>query len=84
MCEKIIILRKNCFQGVAYAVEGLVNTAQNSTDDQAILNNVSGSAEDAQKALDDLIAFIKQSPLTSQVDGKIFLQRLFLTCFQNY
>jgi len=46
-----------------------VHTAQNSSDDQAILNNVSGSAEDAQKALDELIKFIKQTPLSTQQDG---------------
>lgn len=57
-------------QGVAYAVEGLVHTAQNSSDDQGILNNVSGSAEEAQKALDELIRFIKQTPLSTQQDGK--------------
>lgn len=57
------------FQGVAYAVEGLVHTAQNSSDDQGILNNVSSSAEEAQKALDELIRFIKQTPLSTQQDG---------------
>jgi hypothetical protein len=60
-----------CLQGVAYAVEGLVNTAQNSSDDQGILNNVSSSAEEAQKALDELIRFIKQTPLSTQQDGKL-------------
>ncbi|KAL5257851.1 hypothetical protein ACHWQZ_G012707 [Mnemiopsis leidyi] len=57
-------------KGVAYAVEGLVHTAQNSSDDQGILNNVSSSAEEAQKALDELIRFIKQTPLSTQQDGR--------------
>ena len=52
-----------------YAVEGLVHTAQNSSEDQTILNNVSGSAEEAQKALDELIKFIKHSPHITQKDG---------------
>lgn len=60
-------------KGVAYAVEGLVNTSQNSTDDQVILNNVSNSAEDAQKALDELLGLIKQTPLTGQKDSKCLL-----------
>ena len=51
-------------------MEGLVHTAQNSSDDQGILNNVSASAEEAQKALDELIRFIKQTPLSTQQDGK--------------
>lgn len=47
-----------------------MHTAQNSSDDQGILNNVSSSAEDAQKALDELIRFIKQTPFTTQQDGR--------------
>ena len=47
-----------------------MNTAQHSTDDPTIINNVSNSAEDAQKALDDLLGVIRATPLSTQIGGR--------------